>query len=95
MDINGKACSIELYLPQELLKDDSDKLYPIQWKGIVERKIGQEKISDYQGEIQNKDKIKSSFKTLKRDIELKIKEFNIDDWQNIKNIIDHIIHIFE
>jgi len=95
MNINRMACSIELYLPKILITDDSNNLYPIQWKSIVERKIGNEKLSDYQGEIQHKDEIKSSFMSLKRDIENGKKEFNIDDWENIKTIIDHIIHIFD
>lgn len=95
MNINHMACSIELYLPKQLITDDSNNLYPIQWKSIVERKIGNEKLSDYQGEIQHKDEIKSSFMSLKNDIENGQKEFNIDDWKNIKVIIDHIIHIFD
>lgn len=95
MNINSMACSIELYLPKQLITDDTNNLYPIQWKNIVERKIGNEKLSDYQGEIQHKDEIKSSFMSLKNDIENGKKEFNIDNWKNIKTIIDHIIHIFD
>ncbi len=95
MNINSMACSIELYLPKQLITDDFNNLYPIQWKNIVERKIGNEKLSDYQGEIQHKDEIKSSFMSLKNDIENGKKQFNIDDWKNIKTIIDHIIHIFD
>lgn len=95
MNINRMACSIELYLPKQLITDESNNLYPIQWKSIVERKIGNEKLSDYQGEIQHKDKIKSSFMSLKNDIENGKKEFYIDDWKNIKVIIDYIIHIFD
>lgn len=86
MDINSMACSIELYLPKQLITDGSNNLYPIQWKNIVERKIGNEKLSDYQGEIQHKDEIKSSFMSLKNDIENGKKEFNIDNWKNIKTI---------
>lgn len=66
MNINSMACSIELYLPKQLITDDANNLYPIQWKNIVERKIGNEKLSDYQGEIQHKDEIKSSFMSLKK-----------------------------
>lgn len=95
MNINRMACSIELYLPRQLITDKLNNLYPIQWKSLVERKIEKEKLSDYQGEIQHKNEIKSSFMSLKDDIEKGRKKFNIGDWKNIKAIIDHIVHIFD
>lgn len=48
MDINGLACSIELYLGSDVLADREHGFVPIQWKGYNQT-LGQ-----YQGEILNK-----------------------------------------
>ena len=53
-DINGSACSIELYLGEDILKEGG-MLTPVQWKSLDNR------INKYQGEIKNKDKFKQKF----------------------------------
>ena len=47
MNINGKACSIELYLGKDVLTKD-DEFIPIQWTSY------KNKIGTYQGEIVEK-----------------------------------------
>lgn len=93
-NINKRAASIELYLPKFCLCDKSGNLYPVYWKSLIERKIGQAEYCDYQGEIKYKDKIKEKFFSFKADIENGKKTFNVDEWLNIKEILDHIIKIF-
>jgi hypothetical protein len=48
MDINGKACSLELYLGPDALTLDDGTLMPVLWTGY-ERKLRQ-----YQGELSSK-----------------------------------------
>ena len=47
-DINGLACSIELYLGMSALKDEKTGLTPIQWTGF------ERSLSRYQGELLDK-----------------------------------------
>src|ERR1035441_7527155 len=47
-DINGLACSIELYLGATALADEEGRLVPIQWTGI------ERSLSRYQGELLDK-----------------------------------------
>ncbi len=53
-DVNGSACSIELYFGRDVLTV-AGRLTPVQWKGLDER------VKRYQGEIQNKDDLKGRF----------------------------------
>jgi hypothetical protein len=47
-DINGSACSIELYLGRPALTEQSGKLTPVQWTGY------EKSLSRYQGELVDK-----------------------------------------
>lgn len=49
-DINGSACSIELYFGLDVLTE-SGQLSPVQWKGFDDR------LGRYQGEIQNEGRV--------------------------------------
>ncbi len=53
-DVNGLACSIELFFGPDVLTVDGG-LVPIQWKGYNER------LRAYQGEVMKKDLLKSRF----------------------------------
>ena len=48
MDVNGSACSIELFLGREALEDESGELRPIRWTGWNKA------ARRYQGELDNK-----------------------------------------
>ena len=48
MDINGMACSIELYLGRDILCEEDGSLIPIQWIGYFEN------AGKYQGRILDK-----------------------------------------
>jgi hypothetical protein len=54
LDINGLACSIEIYFGEEVLNIDGE-FSPIQWKGYIEG------VKKYQGEIMNKTKLQELF----------------------------------
>ena len=55
VNVNGLACSIELYLGTDILKDQEGGLMPIQWKGYNQT------LKQYQGEILNKEKIQDAY----------------------------------
>ena len=48
MDVNGSAASIELYLGEDVLRDDNGQLIPVQWKAF------EPSVKRYQGEIVDK-----------------------------------------
>ena len=78
MDINGLACSIEMYLGIDCIKENGE-FTPILWSGYVQN------IKQYQGEITRKDEIQKLFRT-------KVKNFNktnynLNDWKELISII--------
>ena len=93
-DINKKACSIELYLPDKLIK--KNELYlPIEWES--RKKIKYEDGSErffYQGVISKKEDIKNEFHQLRKDIENGKKKFINEDWNRMKQLLDNIVFAF-
>lgn len=94
-DINGKACSIEVYLPDQLLKSANGDFFPIFWESRVQCKLGREHIVGYQGEITEKEFIKQAFVKYKTAINNNEKFFICDDWIKMKQLIDTIITAFD
>lgn len=85
MNINGLACSIEMYLGQDCLSSNGS-LLPIQWTGLVET------INKYQGVVQNKDDVQYRF----RDKIKKIENFEYDDsFKELKMLIDLIVNVWQ
>lgn len=82
MDVNSCACSLEMYLGENILKENN-KFIPIQWKGY------NEKLGKYQGVISKKDHVKNSFLEL-----LKKEEYEKIDWSGIKLIWSKIFNSF-
>jgi len=60
MDINGLACSIELYFGEEILKRNGE-FVPITWKAYNDRE------KKYQGEIQEKGEVQNRFRDRARE----------------------------
>ena len=92
-NINKKACSIELYLPDSLIKEN-DKYLPIEW---AERKrIQHEKNEEYlyQGVISHKKDIKDRFISLRNQIKAEKQPFIEEEWIRIKKILDTIVFAF-
>ena len=79
MDINGLACSIELYFGEEILKRNG-KYIPITWKAYNDRE------KKYQGEIQDKGVLQVLFREL-------VKEgYNCGDMNEILKTIVEAYH---
>jgi hypothetical protein len=55
MDVNGMACSIELYLGRDALSDEAGDLRPVRWTGW-DSKMGR-----YQGEVEGKALVQNRF----------------------------------
>ena len=54
-DINGCACSIELYLGEAALTGEDGVLMPVQWKGY------ESKLKRYQGELRDKKRVEQRY----------------------------------
>ncbi|MFA1672067.1 hypothetical protein ACDY97_04420 [Rhizobium mongolense] len=55
MDINGAACSIELFLGRAALSDENGNLRPVRWSSWNKA------ASRYQGELENKNAATAQF----------------------------------
>jgi hypothetical protein len=86
-DINGAACSIELYYGRDVLTN-SGSLVPVQWRGF------DEKVKRYQGEIQNKDALKAKF--LKKVDAGKRSRLQSPsgDWGDMRQLLDSVFDAF-
>ena len=86
-NINGRACSIELFLGQDILIDENG-LIPIHWKGY------NEKVETYQGEIMHKRMIQDHFwakmKTAKQSDILEQ-----EAWKEMKMLLNAIFTAFQ
>jgi hypothetical protein len=87
LDVNGLACSLELYLGDDALKKPQGYV-PVQWTGY------NSKLKQYQGEIIGKERIKKNFyKKLSR-CENNHSQINDFDWSGLKLIFKEIFSAF-
>ncbi len=88
LDINGLACSIEIYFGKDILNIDGE-LSPIQWKGYIDG------VKKYQGEIMNKAKLQELFneKLLKCVTDKTL--IKTTDWSGINSILLEIFKAFQ
>lgn len=94
-DINRKAASIELYLPDDIIKENGE-FYPIEWEARKKIKFvdGKEEAL-YQGVISQKEDIKKNFQKLRNSIINDEKYFAVEDWIRMKQLLDIIIFAFD
>lgn len=79
-DINGLACSIELYFGEDILRENGEFI-PIQWKSLDNR------INKYQGVIQNKDQLKEKFMNKLKSCQENPTSMNQENWKDINKIL--------
>jgi len=87
MNINGLACSIELYLGRDILCKD-DNLMPIQWKGYDQT------FGKYQGEIIDKSSVQKEFQTKIDEClkdSTKVSKYN---WTELNELLQTIFNAF-
>ncbi|SMP71452.1 HEPN/Toprim-associated domain-containing protein [Anoxynatronum buryatiense] len=88
-NINGLACSIELFLGKDVLCDNDGNLAPVIWKGYIDR------INKYQGEITNKDQVQQSFFHVMDQIENKSLPMEGHDWSTMEKLLQMIFNAFQ
>ena len=94
-DINRKACSIELYLPDKLIMSEGI-LFPIEWESrqTIKKTDGVTEFL-YQGVISNKDTIKERFHDMKNKINNGKEVFIPQEWERMKLLLDDIVFAFK
>ncbi|MEM6338810.1 MAG: HEPN/Toprim-associated domain-containing protein [Pseudomonadota bacterium] len=89
MDINGLACSIELYLGEDCLRDEDGNLIPIQWKGYNRN------LEKYQGEILKKSAVQKKFRQKLSACESNRALISNYDWSGVRLIINALCDAFQ
>jgi hypothetical protein len=83
-DVNGLACSIELYLGTDVLIDTEGALRPVHWKSLISP------LNMYQGEVVGKELIQRAFRA---EYALALKNPEIvknQDWTGMRLILEEI-----
>lgn len=87
-DINGAACSIELYLGRDLLVREDGSLPPVQWRSFVPG------MNRYQGEITNKAALQQDFQTKVRTATDSPSAMATQDWLGLQAICATVLTAF-
>ena len=88
VDINGLACSIEIYFGSDVLSDAQGVLTPIQWMGYNKA------LQKYNGEIINKREIQEKYRSLLDKVEKGQVGINECDWSGMKEVFRSIFSAF-
>ena len=93
-NINRKAASIELYLPDNIIKYNGEYC-PIHWKTISKTKnvTGDQEVL-YQGAISHKKEIKDRFHEVRNKIERGDLIFKEEEWKRMKKLLETIVFAF-
>jgi hypothetical protein len=79
-DINGRACSIELYLGKNVISENNGAFIPVRWSSLDSRQ------NDYQGEIIQKAQIQEKFKEILLLTESDATKLCLYEWDDIREI---------
>lgn len=88
ININGLACSIELYLGKNILVDENKNFLPVQWGGYMQ---GAKK---YQGEIINKAIIQDKYLKFLSKVKANPTLSRKHDWSGMRSIFQTIFNVF-
>jgi hypothetical protein len=86
-DINGSACSIELFYGRDVLEAEG-QLVPVQWKGYDER------MRRYQGEIIGKNLLATRFETKVKLANSNRAAMTAQDWAPMQQLVNVIVDAF-
>ena len=88
LNINGRACSIELFLGKDVISENG-KYIPVHWKGY------NDKTGTYQGEVLKKNQIQEAF-ARKYSSALKSDNRTIDSeqWAEMHQLLEYIFGVF-
>jgi HEPN superfamily Toprim-like protein len=88
MDVNGLACSLELYFGLDVLKEEDGSLCPVQWRGYDDA------VKQYQGEVMKKDMLKARFAEKLKRCQADPDLIDKYDWSGMKAIIECLLTAF-
>lgn len=87
MDINGLACSMELFLGRDVLAYVGGDPIPIQWTGFVKS------LNRYQGEILEKQQIHEAFETKAGQAIADPQSMSGQDWSSLELLLGAILEV--
>ncbi|MFE4831464.1 hypothetical protein [Streptomyces sp. NPDC056672] len=87
-DVNGAACSIELYLGIDVLAEGGGSLPPVQWRSFISG------MDRYQGEIMGKAALQQAFQTKLRAASNSPTVMASQDWSGLQAIFAAVLTAF-
>lgn len=88
-DVNGHACSLELYLGRDILEDAAGELTPVQWGGLMQG------VRRYQGEIRNKAAIQEKYFRLLSNAAVDCDVIQEHDWDGMRLVFKVIFDLLK
>jgi hypothetical protein len=89
VDINGLACSLELYLGRDILEQGSGTLTPVRWTGLMQG------VGRYQGEVMNKAEIQERYERLLEKAAIDNASARDHDWSGMRLVFESIFSAFK
>lgn len=83
-DINGRACSIEMFVGKDILKENGEYV-PVRWKSYID------KVGAYQGEIVSKSEVLKKFESKVKRSQNRIVE---EEWEECNLLLRQIFEAF-
>ena len=88
MDINGLACSLELFFGRDILEQEGGSLIPVQWRGYDIA------LKQYQGEIMYKGELNDRFIKKAEACLTDRSAISRYDWSDMNLLLEHMIYAF-
>lgn len=87
MDVNGLAGSIELYLGEDVLRDEAGDLRPVQWTGF------NRSLRQYQGEVAEKGAVQAAFEAKVAAAKADPGAVGSQNWAGLQSILEQLLAI--
>lgn len=88
VDVNGRACSLELYFGRDVLGDDADNLAPVEWNGRFPA------LNRYQGAVIGKAELRSKYLNVISQAATSRQVWEQHDWEPMERVFDAIFSAF-
>jgi hypothetical protein len=88
LDVNGLACSVELYLGRDVLGKKRE-LTPVQWTGYNNT------VRQYQGEITRKAELRERFRDKVKTCKSRLRKAKHADWTEMRVLLEHLFRAFQ
>lgn len=89
LDVNELAGSLELYLGDDVLRDEQNARLPVQWMGYCKA------LNRYQGEVVQKTAIHKKFRSKLTRCNTDAASINESDWTGMTRILEHLFRAFD